>query len=640
MAGKPSLSLLGPAAPFASEAAVLAALAFGVLAFSLIGDWFVSSSMMLASPIAPATGLALAGALVFGPTAGCLAAFAGDFAAGWLLAGGMEGGIRWGGVAAAETLAGWLAVAKLARADTRFPNLAAFLRYLPAACFSAPLVRAAGEGWKAAGASSVLGIAFGAWQASALGTLIFGLLFLFLFHRQDVRPQTRAETYELLLAEAVLAGILYLLLTSARIPDSVFVFLLALCLVMAIAVAARMGLRPATLFLATFVFWVPAFVAMFPEKTGGVQALHHAERELGMSGALAFLAAFGCLLLGAFRDELAAIRTRFMLAMASADLAFWDWSREGWRIYTPSWAEKFGLPVGRRLPTETWFSLAEAEDRPRAQASFEAFAKQPGPDTASTWQCEYRVRSQEQGERWISSRGAILRRARSMEAEIVAGIHRDITEERNALEHRLAALRTEIELQRLRGQLNPHFLLNALNSIAALLGRRNDLAREMLLCLGGFLRKILSSVRRESVTVEEELALVRDYLGIEKIRFEERLRWAAHCSPEAARAHVPPLLLLTLVENAVKHGLARLERGGSIEIAAAMNGDTLEISVVNDGPLGPPGRGIGLETCRRGIELASDGRGELHLFEEPGPRVRAAVLLPLLHHHHETHSAR
>ncbi|MCX7869817.1 MAG: histidine kinase, partial [Terrimicrobiaceae bacterium] len=259
---------------------------------------------------------------------------------------------------------------------------------------------------------------------------------------------------------------------------------------------------------------------------------------------------------------------------------------------------------------------------------FAAFSRQ-SEDRPATWHCEYRMRAADGSVRWVASRAAVLRRGASQRAVVVAGIHRDMTDERSAVENRIAAVQTEAELQGLRNQLNPHFLLNALNSIAAMLGRRNDLAREMIVALGGFLRRILSGKGSRLMPLEDELELVRDYLRIEQIRFEERLRWSVECAPETARIPVPPMLVLTLVENALKHGISRLERGGHVEISAGLAAGRLEISVVNDGPLGSNSSGFGLENCRRRIELATGGRGELHLIEEPGPRVRAAVLLPV-----------
>ena len=128
--------------------------------------------------------------------------------------------------------------------------------------------------------------------------------------------------------------------------------------------------------------------------------------------------------------------------------------------------------------------------------------------------------------------------------------------ERRALEARVLA--REAELKALRAQVDPHFLFNSLNAVAALAGGDPAAARRMALMLADFLRQSLRLVERATIPLDEELALVRAYLAIEQVRFGERLAVAERLDPAAGVVPVPPLLLQPLVENAVKHGIAGL----------------------------------------------------------------------------------
>jgi two-component system LytT family sensor kinase len=169
------------------------------------------------------------------------------------------------------------------------------------------------------------------------------------------------------------------------------------------------------------------------------------------------------------------------------------------------------------------------------------------------------------------------------------------------LEAEAAALRAQLaeaQLASLRMQLNPHFLFNTLHAISALVGRDPAGVRRMISRLGELLRSTLESGPAER-TVEEELAFIGRYLDIMQVRFEGRLRVETVLDPAAQDALVPALILQPLVENAVKHGVSRLQGEGHIEVAARRVGDRLRLSVRDSGPGLPAGagrpRGIGLE---------------------------------------------
>ena len=179
--------------------------------------------------------------------------------------------------------------------------------------------------------------------------------------------------------------------------------------------------------------------------------------------------------------------------------------------------------------------------------------------------------------------------------------------ERQLRASQLEAQLSQARLHALRMQLNPHFLFNALNSIA-MLTRKNESANavRMLAGLGDLLRHVLEDARADEVRLREELDFVGRYLDIERVRFGERLRVVNDIAEEALDAFVPNLVLQPLVENAIVHGLARKSGPGSIEIAARRLGDRLVLSVTDDGPglisVVHDAPGVGLSNTRTRLE--------------------------------------
>jgi LytS/YehU family sensor histidine kinase len=159
----------------------------------------------------------------------------------------------------------------------------------------------------------------------------------------------------------------------------------------------------------------------------------------------------------------------------------------------------------------------------------------------------------------------------------------------------LVAVR-EAQLQALTAQLNPHFLFNCLNSIRALIVERPADAAAMVTGLADLLRYSLSADRRRTVTLAEELAIVDEYVNLERMRFEDRLRTDRTVDPAALTARVPPMLVQTLIENAVKHGIASSTTGGTVHLRVKIENRTLEIEVTNTGafktPVNAEGRGL------------------------------------------------
>jgi two-component system LytT family sensor kinase len=152
----------------------------------------------------------------------------------------------------------------------------------------------------------------------------------------------------------------------------------------------------------------------------------------------------------------------------------------------------------------------------------------------------------------------------------------------------LAERLVRAQLEALRHQVEPHFLFNALNAVSGLVREgRNDQAVETIARISEFLRRTLHGPDTQQAALEEELQLARLYLAIQQVRFGERLRVGVEVAPELLRAHVPRLILQPLLENAIKHGLARRAQPGAIAIAANRVDDRLVLTVYNDGPPTP-----------------------------------------------------
>ncbi len=187
----------------------------------------------------------------------------------------------------------------------------------------------------------------------------------------------------------------------------------------------------------------------------------------------------------------------------------------------------------------------------------------------------------------------------------------------------------EARLQNLQAQLNPHFLFNSLNSVRALIGEDPAKAAESITWLASLLRYSLRADSRRSVSLREEIDMVTQYLALEQLRFEDRLRVELQVEPAAADALVPPLALQTLVENAIKHGISRLPEGGTVRIGVTSQGGMLEVMIRNTGRLvADGGTGIGLRNTRERLALDYGRAASLDLWEADG-EVLARLRLPL-----------
>jgi two-component sensor histidine kinase len=200
----------------------------------------------------------------------------------------------------------------------------------------------------------------------------------------------------------------------------------------------------------------------------------------------------------------------------------------------------------------------------------------------------------------------------------------------DALRLELAVTSRDAQLQSLRAQLNPHFLFNCLNSLRSLIVEDPARAASMVTGLAEILRYSLASDRMDTVRFAEELDVIDEYVDLERIRFEERLRVERDVERSALDARIPPMLVQTLVENAVKHGISELPQGGVVRLEARTSGGRLEIRVTNTGRLktSADATGYGLRNAAERLRLLYGDTASLTLRDNDGTTV-AALSLPL-----------
>jgi len=211
-----------------------------------------------------------------------------------------------------------------------------------------------------------------------------------------------------------------------------------------------------------------------------------------------------------------------------------------------------------------------------------------------------------------------------------AAFERSRFAEKQALQSKVLA--REAELRSLRSQLDPHFLFNALNSVAALIGSDVTAARRMCYLMADFFRKSVSLGREESIPLAEEMHLIETFLAIEEVRFGDRLRKTFTIAEDTLPLSVPPLVLQPLVENAVHHGIAHLLEGGEVTVTARQHNGLLELIVEN--PCDPDrpasrGTGTGLHNVRARLETVYGHAARVESTATPS-QFRVTLLLPAI----------
>jgi two-component system LytT family sensor kinase len=191
----------------------------------------------------------------------------------------------------------------------------------------------------------------------------------------------------------------------------------------------------------------------------------------------------------------------------------------------------------------------------------------------------------------------------------------------------------ETEGKVLRAQMNPHFVFNALNSIRALITEDPQKAKKGINQLSKLLRSSLLTERKKTISLSEELETILDYLSLEKIRYEERLDWNFQIDPVCLKSQVPPMLLQTLVENGIKHGISKSVNGGNIEIHAHKFEGIIEIDVINTGHLSEKNKanlGVGLINSQNRLRILFGTTAQLSLSPLNKNQVQAKLILPYL----------
>jgi LytS/YehU family sensor histidine kinase len=190
----------------------------------------------------------------------------------------------------------------------------------------------------------------------------------------------------------------------------------------------------------------------------------------------------------------------------------------------------------------------------------------------------------------------------------------------------------QIELNNLKSQLNPHFIYNALNSIRALVDENPLKSKQAINQLSTILRSSLASDKKGLTKFADELKIVRDYLGLEGIRFEERLKAEFEIDPDSNRFYVPPLMIQTLVENGIKHGISRLTEGGVIQLQTVVDRDRLKIRIRNSGRLVNGERsgmsGIGLKNTVQRLKLIYGDEASFRIVNEKDNFVLTEIIIP------------
>lgn len=196
---------------------------------------------------------------------------------------------------------------------------------------------------------------------------------------------------------------------------------------------------------------------------------------------------------------------------------------------------------------------------------------------------------------------------------------------------KLEALVKELELKTIKAHINPHFIFNALNSIRALIDENPGRARDAITELSNILRSSMQSEKSETVPLEKELNIVRDYLALEHIRFEDRLQVEYQIDEDTLDQPIPPMMLQTLVENAIKHGIGKQMKGGVVRIISDFRDNYHELLVQNTGRLSSHinGDGFGISSTRNRLQLLFGDKADFRIQESNGNMVEARVKIPV-----------
>jgi two-component system, LytTR family, sensor kinase len=202
------------------------------------------------------------------------------------------------------------------------------------------------------------------------------------------------------------------------------------------------------------------------------------------------------------------------------------------------------------------------------------------------------------------------------------------------------AYMVQSELNNLKSQLNPHFIFNALNSIRALVDENPNKSKQAINQLSNILRNSLTFDKKGLTKFEDEMKIVRDYLGLESIRFEERLKVEFDIHPESNMYMVPPFMIQTLVENGIKHGVSKLTQGGIVQLKTKVENHRLKIIIRNSGHMVNGARrtksGVGIKNTVQRLKLLYGEEATFRIVNENNNFVLTEIIIPQLKFKHES----
>lgn len=195
----------------------------------------------------------------------------------------------------------------------------------------------------------------------------------------------------------------------------------------------------------------------------------------------------------------------------------------------------------------------------------------------------------------------------------------------------------DFELKTLKSQLNPHFMFNAMNSIRALIEEDPESAKVAITKLSNILRYSLQMERMEKVPLEDEIETVKNYLDLERIRFEDRLKYKLDIDRDTHKVEIPPMMVQTLIENGIKHGIAKRTEGGEVQLKTKMittsDGPKLKIEIRNSGHFSEEqlksSNGFGVSNTKHRLNLLFGDDAHFSIFNENGDKVLAEIEIPI-----------